>query len=108
MYIDDRGDHNYYFLGQDNGTIFYTMPAVLFNTLYSIEKRGKVTLLPIMVTVVIGSSYFYVGSGNGRVAFVILLAFQLLLNTKNFYKKKCQEYNIEYTDENLNYIMTNI
>jgi len=29
-------------------------------------------------------------------------------NTKNSYKKKCQEYNIECSDENLNYIMTNI
>ena len=29
-------------------------------------------------------------------------------NSKNFYKKKCEEYNIEYSDENLNYIMTNI
>ena len=29
-------------------------------------------------------------------------------NAKNSYKKKCQEYNIECSDENLNYIMTNI
>jgi hypothetical protein len=32
----------------------------------------------------------------------------IIKSTKNFYKKKCQEYNIEYSDENLNYIMTNI
>ena len=32
----------------------------------------------------------------------------IIRNTKNFYKNKCQEYNIEYSDENLNYIMTNI
>lgn len=32
----------------------------------------------------------------------------IIENTKNSYKKKCQEYNIEYSDENLNYIMTNI
>ena len=32
----------------------------------------------------------------------------IIENTKNFYKKKCQEYNIECSDENLNYIMTNI
>jgi hypothetical protein len=31
----------------------------------------------------------------------------IIENTKNSYKKKCQEYNIEYSDENLNYIMTN-
>jgi len=29
-------------------------------------------------------------------------------NSKNFYKKKCEEYNIEYSDENLNLIMSNI
>ena len=32
----------------------------------------------------------------------------IIENTKNFYKNKCQEYNIEYSDENLNYIITNI
>ena len=32
----------------------------------------------------------------------------IIRNTKNFYKNKCQEYNIECSDENLNYIMTNI
>ncbi len=32
----------------------------------------------------------------------------IIESTKNFYKKKCQEYNIEYSNENLNYIMTNI
>ena len=32
----------------------------------------------------------------------------IIESTKNFYKKKCQEYNIEYSDENLNYIITNI
>ncbi len=32
----------------------------------------------------------------------------IIENTKNFYKRKCQEYNIECSDENLNYIMTNI
>ena len=31
----------------------------------------------------------------------------IIENTKNSYKKKCQEYNIECSDENLNYIMTN-
>ena len=29
-------------------------------------------------------------------------------NSKNFYKKKCEEYSIEYSDENLNLIMSNI
>ena len=32
----------------------------------------------------------------------------IIESTKNFYKRKCQEYNIEYSDENINYIMTNI
>ena len=32
----------------------------------------------------------------------------IIENTKNSYKKKCQEYNIECSNENLNYIMTNI
>lgn len=32
----------------------------------------------------------------------------IIKGTENFYKEKCQEYNIEYSDENLNYIMTNI
>ena len=32
----------------------------------------------------------------------------IIHNAMNYYKKKCQEYNIEYSDENLNYIMTNI
>lgn len=32
----------------------------------------------------------------------------IIENTKNSYKKKCQEYNIECSYENLNYIMTNI
>lgn len=31
----------------------------------------------------------------------------IIENTKNSYKKKCQEYNIEYSEQNLNYIMTN-
>ena len=32
----------------------------------------------------------------------------IIENTKNSYKKKCQEYNIECSEQNLNYIMTNI
>ena len=32
----------------------------------------------------------------------------IIENNKNFYKKKCQEYNIECSEQNLNYIMTNI
>lgn len=32
----------------------------------------------------------------------------IIHNAMNYYKKKCQEYNIECSDENLNYIMTNI
>ena len=32
----------------------------------------------------------------------------IIENSKNFYKKKCEEYNIEYSDENLNLIMSNI
>ena len=32
----------------------------------------------------------------------------IIESTKNFYKKKCQEYNIECSEQNLNYIMTNI
>lgn len=32
----------------------------------------------------------------------------IIHNTMNYYKKKCQEYNIECSEQNLNYIMTNI
>jgi len=32
----------------------------------------------------------------------------IIESTKNFYKKKCQEYNIECSEQNLDYIMTNI
>ena len=31
----------------------------------------------------------------------------IIENTKNSYKKKCQEYNIECSEQNLNYIITN-
>jgi len=32
----------------------------------------------------------------------------IIESTKNFYKKKCQEYNIEYSDENIDLIISNI
>ena len=32
----------------------------------------------------------------------------IIHNEMNYYKKKCQEYNIECSDENINLIMTNI
>lgn len=32
----------------------------------------------------------------------------IIENTKNFYKRKCQEYNIECSDENINLIISNI
>jgi len=32
----------------------------------------------------------------------------IISSTMNYYKKKCQEYNVECSDENLNYIITNI
>ena len=32
----------------------------------------------------------------------------IIENSKNFYKKKCEEYNIKYSYENLNLIMSNI
>lgn len=31
----------------------------------------------------------------------------IIESTKNFYKKKCQEYNIKYSDENINLIISN-
>lgn len=32
----------------------------------------------------------------------------IIENTKNFYKKKCEEYNIECSEQNLDYIISNI
>ena len=32
----------------------------------------------------------------------------IIESTKNFYKKKCQEYNIEYSNENIDLIISNI
>ena len=32
----------------------------------------------------------------------------IIENSKNFYKQKCEEYNIEHFEQHLNYIMTNI
>ena len=83
MYTDGRGDPNYYLLGQDNGTIFYTMPAVLLCAICDLEKKHKISFFTIAATVVLLFSYLWISSGNGIAAYILLLAGILLVNTKH-------------------------
>lgn len=82
MYVDNRGDHNYYFLGQDNGTIYYVLPAVVFASLYSIESKKKISLMVYVFCGLILFSYLWIMSGNGIVTSLLLLVVLFIANTR--------------------------
>lgn len=82
MYVDGRGYPSCYFLGQDNGTIFYTLPAILMCALYDIEKYRKITIKTITISLIMTVSYFWVSSGNGISACVLIIASMLLLKAR--------------------------
>lgn len=82
MFMDGRKDSNYYLLGQDNGTIFYALPAILYVSLLSIEKNKKISYLTFLFSAIIGFSYLYVSSGNGIVALILIIIAQALVNSK--------------------------
>lgn len=83
MYVDGRGDPNYYLLGQDNGTIFYTLPAVLLCSIYDLEKKNKISHATIAATIVLFISYLRISSGNGIAAYALALGGILLVNAKH-------------------------
>ncbi len=83
LYTDNTGDPNYYLLGQDNGTIFYAIPALILLTMYSLEKNHKVSKMTFLITFVIMLSYLWVFSGAGIVSTGMVLIIQAIINRKN-------------------------
>lgn len=82
MYRDDGGDANYYLLGQDNGSIFYTIPATIMVVLNGLDKHKKVTIPTILYSLIIGIGYLRVFSGAGIIAYALILTVELLLKNK--------------------------
>jgi len=84
MFRDGIGDSNYYLLGQDNGTIFYSIPACILAMLYSIEKKSKISKKTLLFILFIGFAYITVFSGAGILSLVAVFIIGVLARSKSF------------------------
>ena len=83
MYMDNGGNPNYYLLGQDNGTIFYTVPATIMVVADCLERKKKISKLALFFTFIQAASYYYVFSGAGIIIFTSIILIELLMNNNS-------------------------
>ena len=67
------GQANYYFLGNDNGSVFESFMFVLFSAMYFIYSKKKVPVVMWASYLVILFSYVYLNSSNASVGIAALL-----------------------------------
>lgn len=86
IYMDVLGDKNFYFLGHDNGTIFYSIVVLFLGILSSIDKYGQISTFIKIYSIFIVFGYFYINSGNAKVVGLIILLYEFFY--KFFEKRK--------------------
>ena len=73
---------SYYFLGNDNGTIYETFIFIYLSLVYFNMYKEKIPIYFYLIVIFIFSGYFYVKSGNGMVCMIITILFMLLYKYK--------------------------
>lgn len=68
---------NFYFLGNDNGSIYETQVFIMLS-LYYITKYNKKNTFLILIASIILLGYLYVDSGNGKIFAAIMLIYIIL------------------------------
>lgn len=86
VFADVGGDINFYFLGHDNGSIFYCIPALIYLLIYNLNKYNKINLVTIIFIIFVTYSYLYIKSINALTVLLILLIFLLCYKNTNFQK----------------------
>lgn len=86
IYGDIRGDINYYFLGHDNGSLYYIIPTLIFGAIYNYLKYDKLSFKFILLIIFFIISYLYIWSVNAVIIIVCFLLFALTYNSKKYEK----------------------
>lgn len=81
-----EGIKNFYFLGNDNGSIYETFLFLFISIVYYIEKDGKIPFSFSLITLFIFLGYLYVDSGNGKACTFIFLLMPFIYKSYMFKK----------------------
>ena len=74
------GINDFYFLGNDNGTIFESFLLIEYAIIYSFAKNSLSKKIPLILTVIILIGYLRTMSGNAMVACMLILTILLIHN----------------------------
>lgn len=77
---------NFYFLGNDNGSIFETFLYIFISLLYYTTYEKNIPKYFYFIILFIFYGYLFVDSGNGKVCLLLLIALTLFYNNKYFKK----------------------
>ncbi len=81
------GMNSFYFLGNDNGSIYETLVFFAIGIIYyDTFNNSKIPLLFVIFVLFISIGYFFVDSGNGKVCMLILLIFMFIYKNKKIQK----------------------
>jgi len=69
---------NFYFLGNDNGSVYETLLFLFLSILYYTNYTKKIPMRFIILLLYIFAGYIYVNSGNGKVCTFLVLAYVLI------------------------------
>ena len=82
----------FYFLGNDNGTIYETFLYIYISILYYLTCKNKIPKYFFVIVIFIFSGYTFVQSGNGRICLIVTLLLLLTYKTEIF--KKIANYKV--------------
>lgn len=97
MYTDILWDHNYYFLGHDNGTFYLAFPIIIMINIYSLISYGKIKSWAFIFTLLVFAAYFYTWSVVSFIMIGIILIYLLTSNLKIWTKVLKLKYIICFT-----------
>lgn len=78
----------FYFLGNDNGSVYETLTFVMIAMIYSIIYNNKISNILKIIFIFIFAGYIYVQSGNGMGCMFFILFISFFYNS-NILKKVC-------------------
>lgn len=86
------GINDFYFLGNDNGSIFETFLLIEYSVIYNLSKHKQLKKMPFLLTIITLIGYIRTMSGNAMVACMLMLMLLFLYNSsiaKRILKPAC-------------------
>ena len=79
-----EGVSNFYFLGNDNGSIYESSLFLFISIIYYLKKYDRIPIKFYIILIFIFFGYIYVDSGNGKVCTFLFLLLSLFYKQKKF------------------------